>query len=106
MQIDLTDLVGRDGVVLVGMQRGTAARDLFVLDSLDSGTDDVVIVAPDNLEAISPSFVQGFLAASLKHLGEDGLRAKYKFELNELLLGDIAGGIKRLQMKRKIAGLD
>ncbi len=106
MQIDLSELVGDDGVVLAGMERGTAARNLFVLDSLDSGADDVVITAPENLEAISPSFVQGFLAGSLRHLGEDGLRSKYRFELNELLLEDIAGGIKRLLMKRKIAGLD
>lgn len=106
MQIDLTELVGNDGVVLAGMERGAAARDLFVLDTLDSGSEDVVITAPENLEAISPSFVQGFLAGSLKHLGEDGLKTKYKFELDELLLEDIAGGIKRLLMKRKIAGLD
>ena len=106
MQIDLIELVGNDGVVLAGMERGAAARDLFVLDTLDSSPEDVVITAPENLEAISPSFVQGFLAGSLKRLGEDGLKTKYKFELNDLLLEDITGGIKRLLMKRKIAGLD
>lgn len=106
MQIDLSELVGNDGVVLAGMERGAAARNLFVMDKLDGGTEAVVVSAPDSLEAISPSFVQGFLAGSLKHLGEDGLRSKYRFELNELLMEDIADGIKRLLMKRKIAGLD
>ena len=106
MQIDLTKLVGRDGAVLAGMERGVAARDLFVLDSLDCGPEDVVISAPDHLEAISPSFVQGFLAGSLKHLGEEGLKNKYKFDLDEHLRKDIDSGVKRLLMKRKIAGLD
>jgi len=106
VQIDLRKLVGNDGVILAGMERGVAARELFTLDSLDSGSDEVVITAPDNLEAISPSFVQGFLAGSLKHLGEDGLKTKYKFDLDKHLCEDFSGGIKRLLMKRKIAGLD
>lgn len=106
MRIDLIDLVGKDGVVLAGMERGTAAREHYSLDKLDTAADDVVVSAPENLEAISPSFVQGFLAGSLKNLGQDGLNSKYRFELNELLLEDIRDGIKRLVMKRRIAGLD
>lgn len=106
MQIDLSELVGKGGVVLAGMERGAAARNLFTLDELDGSAEEVVITAPKSLEAISPSFVQGFLAGSLKHLGQDGLSTKYRFEVNELLLEDIRDGIKRLVMKRRIAGLD
>ena len=106
MQIDLSELVGQDGVVLAGMERGAAARTLFTLDELDATMDDVVITAPESLEAISTSFVQGFLAGSLKTLGEAQLRKKYRFELNDLLKEDITDGLKRLLMKRKIAGLD
>lgn len=106
MQIDLSKLVGQDGVVLAGMERGAAARTLFKLHELDSALDDVVITAPASLEAISTSFVQGFLAGSLKTLGEAQLRKKYRFELNDVLKEDIADGLKRLLMKRKIAGLD
>lgn len=106
MQIDLSELVGQDGVVLAGMERGAAARTLFTLDDLDSTLDDVVITAPETLEAISTSFVQGFLAGSLKTLGEAQLRKKYRFELNEVLKEDITDGLKRLLMKRKIAGID
>lgn len=106
MQIDLTKLVGQDGVVLAGMERGVAARQMFTLDELDQTIEGIVVTAPPSLEAISPSFVQGFLAGSLRALGEKRLREKYKFELDELLQDDIAEGIKRLLMKRKIAGLD
>ena len=106
MQIDLSKLVGQDGVVLAGMERGAAARTLFTLDKLDSSLDEVVVTPPETLEAISTSFVQGFLAGSLKTLGEAKLREKYKFELNDVLKEDITDGLKRLLMKRKIAGID
>ena len=106
MQIDLSKLVGQDGVVLAGMERGAAARTLFTLDKLDSSLDEVVVTAPETLEAISTSFVHGFLAGSLKTLGEAKLREKYKFELNDVLKEDITDGLKRLLMKRKIAGID
>jgi len=106
VQIDLSELVGQDGVVLAGMERGTAARTLFTLDELDATLDNVVITAPESLEAISTSFVQGFLAGSLKTLGEAQLRRKYRFELNDVLKEDITDGLKRLLMKRKIAGID
>jgi hypothetical protein len=106
VQIDLTELVGNDGVVLAGMERGVAAREKFTLDDLDGSLDTVVVTAPSTLEAISPSFVQGFLAGSLKSLGEEKLHSKYKFELSELLMEDITEGIRHLLMKRKIAGLD
>ncbi|WP_224815178.1 hypothetical protein [Hasllibacter sp. MH4015] len=106
MQIDLSEIVGKGGVVLAGMERGTAARDLFTLDAHDASGEEIVVTAPESLEAISPSFVQGFLAGSLSKLGEGRLREKYRFELNELLQEDISEGIRRLLMKRKIAGLD
>ena len=106
VHISFFDLVGNDGVVLAGMNRGTAAREHFSMDELDCGFDDVVVSAPKNLEAISPSFVQGFLAGSLKKLGQEGLQSKYRFELNDLLSEDIKTGIRRLLMKRRIAGLD
>ena len=105
-RIDLTELVGGNGVVLAGMLRGEAAREHYIMDALDSGDEEVVVTAPESLEAISPSFVQGFLAGSLRRLGENGLRKKYRFDLNDFLLEDITDGINRLLMKRKIAGLD
>ena len=105
-QINLIDLVGPDGAVLAGTERGTAAREHYSMDELDKGDEEVVVSAPENLEAISPSFVQGFLAGSFRHLGQEGLYSKYRFELSDILLEDIRDGIKRLVMKRRIAGLD
>lgn len=104
MKIDLQSLVGKNILVLAGMERGVAARKDFGLDDLDVGDDDVVITAPESLDAIAPSFVQGFLAQSYSKLGEEGLKAKYRFQLSEDLLDDILEGIKRLRMSRSIAG--
>lgn len=104
MQIDLQTLVGRNILVLAGMERGVAARGEFGLDRLDVGEDEVVITAPDTLDAIAPSFVQGFLSKSYSALGEDGLKSKYRLNMSEDLLDDILEGIKRLRMKRSIAG--
>lgn len=104
MRIDFKSLVGKDLLVLAGMERGLAAREDFNLDSLDEADEDVVIIAPDSLEAIAPSFVQGFLSRSYSKLGEDRLREKYNFQLSDDLHSDILEGIKRLRMKRTIAG--
>lgn len=104
MRIDLTSLVGDNVHVLAGMERGIAARKAFEMDLLDAGDEGVVIVAPDNLEAIAPSFVQGFFSKTLSVLGEKGLLEKYRFELDSFLTEDMTNGIKRLKMSRKIAG--
>ncbi len=104
MQIDLTALLKDNGAVLAGMDRGVAAREAFDLDTLDAGADKVEIVAPEDLEAISPSFVQGFLSASYARLGESGLTEKYNFNVDEFLKEDLLAGIQRLKMRRKIAG--
>ncbi len=104
MCIDLGSLSGGKVLVLAGPERGLAARDRFDMDALDQSSERIEIVAPSDLEAISPSFVQGFLGKSFNLLGEQGLRQKYDFKLDDLLIEDMLDGIKRLKMQREIAG--
>lgn len=104
VRIDLTELVGENVFVLAGMERGLAAREKFNLDDVDASADTAIIVAPRSLEAISPSFVQGFFYNSLHKIGESGITKKYDFDMDALLIEDIQDGLKRLKMKRNIAG--
>ena len=96
-EIDLSRLTKKEVTMLTGHPRGLSARDMYELDALDSLPDDVIIVAPENLDTITPSFVQGFLAASLSTLGVDGLRRKYNTSnLPSDLQIDFETGIQRL----------
>ena len=104
MCVDLGLLSNGKVLVLAGPERGLAAREQYKLDVLDLSDEKIEVIAPDDLEAISPSFVQGFLAKSFQRLGEEGLFQKYQFKLNELLVDDVRDGIERLKMQREIAG--
>lgn len=89
---------------LSGHDRGLAARNLFKLDQLDTEDDLVVVSAPADLDALTPSFVQGLFAASVHRLGREGFFEHYRFHISEHLQTDIQLGINRVLMKRQIAG--
>lgn len=104
-KVDLELLTKNEVSSLIGHERGLAARRLFELDQLDKVPEPVDIVAPKSLEALTPSFVQGMLAASIHALGEAGFRAHYDVsKLTKDLREDINVGIRRALMKREIAG--
>ncbi len=97
--VDLARLTKNEVSMLTGHERGVQARALFSLDSLDVQDDVVRIVAPTNLDTITPSFVQGFLARSISQLGRDRLFTKYDFStLPAALREDFVTGIERLAM--------
>ncbi|MBM2322034.1 MULTISPECIES: hypothetical protein [Marivita] len=101
-QIDLSRLTRNEVTMLTGHPRGLSARELFDLDSLDSFDEPVDIVAPTNLDTITPSFVQGFLAGSLSHMGVEKLRLKYRLsKLPDVLREDFETGIQRLLLHRQ-----
>jgi hypothetical protein len=54
---------------LAGHDRGLKAREHFGLDKLDSSSEAVEVLIPDNFRAVSPSFFQGMFAASIHKLG-------------------------------------
>ena len=89
---------------LSGHDRGLSARSFFNLDELDRSSEAVVVRAPTNLDALTPSFLQGLFAASLRRLGEKQFYAHYHFELPSDLMSDIRVGVDRIQMQRQIAG--
>jgi hypothetical protein len=99
--IDLQVLTKNEVRSLSGHDRGNEARSFFNLDSLDTEETEVTVVAPDELDTITPSFVQGMFGRSVQRLGKEQFFVKYKFALSRYLLSDIESGIDRTQFLRK-----
>jgi len=85
--------------MLTGHVRGVESRGYFHLDDLEGKEDVIFITAPDDLEAITPSFVQGFFAATIRKFGAAGLARHYDFsKLPTVLQQDFQMGIERLKL--------
>jgi hypothetical protein len=102
--LDLGLLTKGEVSSLIGHDRGLAARRLFELDRLDLESAPVHISAPSNLEALTPSFVQGLFASSVHALGEQQFFYHYIFDINRALMEDVRLGVQRALMARNIAG--
>ncbi|GGF57718.1 hypothetical protein GCM10011332_09000 [Terasakiella brassicae] len=87
-----------DGKVhnLAGKERGENARDNFSLDSIDTQEENVTIVIPEHVYAVSSSFFLGMFSNSLKSLGgKEAFLQKYKFDSTPLVLKQVLHGIER-----------
>jgi hypothetical protein len=102
--LDLGILTKGEVASLIGHDRGLAARKLFKLDALDRANEQVVVTAPESLEALTPSFVQGLFASSVHLLGEENFFDHYRFDIGRDLVEDVKVGVQRALMKREIAG--
>lgn len=101
-RIDLGELTHGRSILLSGHERGVSARALYNLDSLESDDAVVSIVAPENLDAITTSFVQGMFGDTMQRYGSiDAILSKYDIsELGLALQRDIRIGLSRLSFKR------
>lgn len=98
-KVDLAELTKKKARMLTGHMRGLESRLHFRLDDLENSDERIVITAPDDLEAITPSFVQGFLAATVTKFGAPAISLYYDFSaLPELLRQDFELGIERLKL--------
>ncbi|MHA3977429.1 hypothetical protein ACW9UR_07090 [Halovulum sp. GXIMD14794] len=109
-QLNLESLTRGEVRMLTGHQRGVSARDHFDLVTLEKSGDVIELVAPRNLDTVTPSFVQGFLAGSIARLGADGFSRVFSFEgLPNLIREDFEIGVERLiarQSKDKLESAD
>lgn len=98
-KVDLTELTKKKVRMLTGHIRGVQSREHFRLDDLEGGEEVIVITAPDDLEAITTSFVQGFLAGTIAKFGAAGISRHYDFsKLPVILQQDFQLGIERLKL--------
>jgi hypothetical protein len=102
VEIRLEQLTRGEVNVLSGHERGLTARSHFDMDRLDASGEHVDIVIPDTLEAVTPSFVQGFLGRSFNSLGgKSAVMRRYHLIGRALVIDDFLAGIDRLGFDRK-----
>lgn len=85
---------------LSGHERGLAARKAFDFDAFDGGNDIVEIIVPEELNAISPSFFQGMFSKSVKTLGLDQFKKRYRFQAKSDQLLQVERGIRAILRDR------
>lgn len=69
----------KDRHVFTGREDGEQLRKRWLLDSRDQISEPVIVQIPDTMYTISALFFIGLFADSLRKLGRDGFKAKYKF---------------------------
>jgi hypothetical protein len=100
-KIELEKLTKREVRSLSGQDRGLHARIFFKLDELDELNEPIVVSAPDDLAAITPSFVQGMFGKSVLRLGQVSFFKHYIFEFSTDLMKDVESGVERILFKRR-----
>lgn len=87
---------------LSGHERGLAARKNFHLDDLDLDGSKHVVRVPREIYGISPSFVQGFFAGTLKRFGNDleKFHQAYQIDGSDLIQRQIDRGLQNIVIDR------
>lgn len=79
--------------VLSGKDLGEKARTYFNLDLLDSQSNIVTFIVPDDVFSINSSFFSAMFQKSIKTLGIAKFREQYIFECDEIIRKNIENGI-------------
>ena len=81
--INLEDFRVREGDVIskvfTGRDRGKLVRERSNIDSIEASNDKVIIVIPDNVYSINPSFFEELFVNVVKKLGKEGFLSKFEF---------------------------
>lgn len=87
---------------LSGHDRGLAARRSFRLDELDTDGVKHLVRIPDDIYGISPSFIQGLFADTLRSLNNslEEFERCYEFEATDLIQRQIARGLQNILIDR------
>ena len=79
MRLDLNHHRSHGTRVFAGRDRGKSVRDAVDLDARDLEPGTVDVVVPQDTLYVSSSFFLGLFGKSVRTLGEDAFRAKYRF---------------------------
>ena len=80
--IDLQDYRIPGSRVLAGRERGFEAREASKIDTLAKECETVTIIIPDDMGAVTPSFLEPFLYNAVLHLRPENFFRKFKFQNN------------------------
>lgn len=97
-KINLKKFIG-DFLVLSGRPNGEKIRKLLDIPQKDLDEKKYIIVVPDNIRTINPSYFLGLFSESIKFLKLEKFKEKYEFisksgELNDGIKSDIEEGIE------------
>lgn len=74
---------GKDGTiakVFTGRDRGEYVRKDSKIDEIESNYEEVIIIIPDNIYSINPSFFEELFVNVVLKLGREEFLNKFKFE--------------------------
>lgn len=78
--IYLEDFRTKGSKIFTGRDRGLNVRHECRIDEIEEIYDEIIIVIPDNLYSINPSFFEELFLNVVSKLGKDEFYKKFKFE--------------------------
>lgn len=82
--INLEDFRAKEGnrisKVFTGRDRGKYVREKSRIDELETQYDEIIIIIPNQIYSINPSFFEEFLVNVVKKLGKEKFLSKFKFK--------------------------
>lgn len=93
-KFDIREYIKKGSKVLSGREEGKELRKKLNL-SFEDLNDETLTIEIKDIYAVNPSFFLGCWGESVRNLGEEGFRRKYKFECSEILRNNIERGIRR-----------
>lgn len=81
--------------VFSGRTEGNKVRERLKLDELDNKPEEVILSFPEDIISLNSSFFLGAFGPSVRKLGKENFKSKYKFECSEFIKRSIEDGIER-----------
>ena len=91
----LGDTLPASTKILSGLEEGNKARLYYKLDEIDQQNIEVEIDIPSKFWTITSSYFLGCFGKSVRNLGIEGFRQKYKFKCDPVFKPNIEDGIAR-----------
>lgn len=82
MQLELSPYKKPTTTVFTGRPQGYEVREKLKLESIDKSADTVEIIIPEDTTSFNPSFFLGLLFDSIKKLGMEKFREKYRLVIS------------------------
>jgi hypothetical protein len=78
--INLEDFRVQGSKVFTGRDRGEYVRQKSNIDVIEKNNSEIVIIIPENIYSINPSFFEEFFSTSIERLGKERFLSKFKFK--------------------------
>ncbi len=78
--IELEDFRVKDSKIFTGRDRGKSVRERSKIDELITQFEKIILVIPDNIYSINPSFLEEFLVNVVEKLGKEGFYKTFEIK--------------------------